>query len=314
MNTARFLTVAFPLLLHSLSALEVDALPGILASCNGKPVARDEVVAELKSPLSALKLPEDRDKIEKLIRRAVDNVICRRILDEQLAAAELRPSRALALEYINAAMAPLAPAAKLALERGLLPHVDDGAFQLKAATHLLLVRVFGRDRMEVASGEVERFYELNRSRYSKPDRWDVGVIRIGSEKKDAVEAAEAARARLLQGEPFERVAGEYDPEGSGKNVPAEKLHVFFTRELSRMAEGDVSPVLRAADGLYVLQLRRRKIGGVMSLDEAEPYIRIELSALKDTLALRRFLAERFRASKIVYAELPQSELRDEAVR
>ena len=311
MNSARFFTVAFSLLLHSLSAFDVDALPEILANCNGKPVARDEVSAELKSPLSALKLPEDRDKIEKLIRRAVDNVICRRILDEQLAAAGLRPSRALALEYINAAMAPLAPAAKLALERELLPHADDGAFQLKAATHLLLVRVFGRNLMEVDSGEVERFYELNRSRYSKPDRWNVGVIRIGSEKKDAVEAAEAARARLLQGELFERVAGEYDPDGSGKNVPAEKLHALFARELSRMAEGDVSPVLRVADGLYVLQLRRKKIGGVMPLEEAESYIRIELSALKDTLALRSFLAERFRASKIVYAELPQPGPREE---
>ncbi len=301
----RFLikTAGFLWLADAVAALELGVLPEVLAVHDGSPVRRDELASALVRPLSALDLPADADKIRKLVRREVDNEICRRMLEAMLAAAKLTPSRELALRYVNESLRPLAPAAKLILERKLLPQIDRPEFQLKAATHWFLLTRFDPALFEVSPAEVERCYMLNQANYRRADRWDVGVIRIDRKRSNAAEAAEEARARLLQGEAFERVAAEFSPAGGGDSLPPEKLHRLFAAELSRLSAGDVSAVLKDADAFYVLLLRDKEIGGVMPLGEAEPYIRLELSALKDALALRRVLAGRFAASKIVYTPL-----------
>ena len=288
------------------SAMEIGELPEVLASYRGAVVRRDEVAAVLKRPLAGLRPAKDPDKIRQTVRRAVDDEICRRMLAEMLAAANLSPSREVALRYVNESLRPLAPAAKLALERELLPQIDRSDFQLKAATHLFLATRFKPSVLEVSSAEAERFYMLNCEHYRKPDHLDVGVIRIDRKLPRAAESAEEARARLLQGEAFDRVAAEYSPEGGGRLSP-EKMRKLFAVELSRLSAGDVSSVLKDADAFYILLLRDKKIGGLIPLAEAEPYIRMELSALKDAMALRRVLAERFAAAGIAYTPLEFSE-------
>ena len=285
------------------AALEPGELPEVLAVCGGVPVRRGEIASALKRPLAKLELPGDADKIRKTVRREVDNEICHRILDSMLAAAKIVPSRELALRFVNESLRPLAPAAKLILERELLPQVDNKEFQLKAATHFLLLGCFDPASLEVSAAEVERCYMLNKESYRRPDRWDVGVIRIDRNRDNAAEAAEEARARLLQGEAFERVAAEFSPGGSGESLPAEKIRNLFSAELSRLSEGDVSSVLKGDGAFYILLLREKKIGGPIPLTEAEPYIRMELSALKDALALRRVIAGRFAAAGVVYTPL-----------
>ena len=290
------------MLVNAAAALEIGSLPEVLAVCNGIPVKREELAEVLERPLAELKSPEDRDKIRQLIRRAVDNEICRRMLSAMLTSAGLAPSRELALRYVNESLLPLAPAAKLALERELLPQVDRPEFQLKAATHLFLLTRFDPSLLAVSAAEVERCYQLNRENYRRPDHFDVGVIRIERRRPNAADAAEEARARLLQGEAFDRIAATYSPDGGGA-LPPERMRKLFASELSRMSAGDVSSVLSDADAFYVLLLRDKRIGGVIPLSEAEPYIRMELSALKDSLALRKLLAERFVSDGVVYTPL-----------
>ena len=302
--TGRWLkTAALFLLANAVSALDLDRLPEVLATCDGAPIRRDELAPALTRQLAPLKLPEDADKIRKLVRREVDNAICRRMLGAMLGAAKLTPSRDTALRYVDESLRPLAPAAKLILERELLPQVDRPEFQLKAATHLFLLTCFDPALFEISSAEVERCSMLNKGNYRRADKLDVGVIRIDRKRSNAAEAAEEARARLLQGEPFDRVATEFSPEGGEKDLPPEKVHNLFASELSRLAAGDVSQVLKDADAFYVLLVREKQIGGAIPLAEAEPYIRMELSALKDALALRQVLAGRFAASKIDYTTL-----------
>lgn len=299
--------VAFFMLLSTAAALEIGSLPETLAVCDGVPVKREDVAGELARPLSALNLPDDRDRIRKAVRRAVDNEICRRMLGSMLTAAGFSPSRELTVRYVNESLRPLAPAAKLAFEKELLPQVDKPEFQLKAATHLFLLTRFDPALFEVSAAEVERCYQLNQANYRRADRWDVGVIRIDRKRKDAADAAGAARARLLQGESFDRIAAEYSPDGGEGQLVLEKVYKLFAAELSRLSAGDVSAVLRDTEAFYVLLLRDKKIGGVIPLAEAEPYIRMELSALKDSLALRKLLAERFVSANIVYTPLDLSD-------
>ena len=63
--------VAFFMLLSTAAALEIGSLPETLAVCDGVPVKREDVAGELARLLSALNLPDDRDRIRKAVRRAV---------------------------------------------------------------------------------------------------------------------------------------------------------------------------------------------------------------------------------------------------
>ena len=245
--------------------------------------------------------------VRKEVRRAVDDEICRRLLDDMLKKAALKPSRELALEYLAVMLADVPILRRRELERELLPQADSPEFQLKAAVHIYLLRRFERGILKVTDREIERYYQLNQLRYRLPERWDVGVIRIDRKRNSAADLAESARARLLQGEAFERVAKEIDPDGGGERLSPEELRRLFADELSRLSPGDVSRAVSTADAFFVLLLRGRELGGAIPLEEVSGCIRLELSAVKDTLALRKLIVERIAESVIVYAESLRSE-------
>lgn len=282
-------------------ALELTDLPEILVTVNGVPLRRDELASELIPLLSRLNAEGGGDEAAaREIRRVVDDAICRRLLDEKLRSSGLSPSRAAAERYLDKALKELPTMARMKLEYELKPRLDDPAFQLKAAVHLYLETRFTAGELAVSDAEIERYYQLNQLRYRLPERWDLGVIRIDRSRRDASELAASARARLLQGEAFDHVAGELDPEGAGK-MPAENLRALFAGELNTLAPGDVSRVIAAPDAFYVLLLRGRVSGGMIPVAEAAPYIRLELSAAKDTLALRKILMMDFAAAKVIYS-------------
>lgn len=285
----------------SCGAVELVELPEVLATFNGVPVTRSELAAVLRPRLASLDGRNQKAAVRDEIRRAVDDEICRRLLGEMLKSAGLTPSRELALEYLAGVFRDIPAARRGELERELLPQVDTPAFQLKAAVHLYLVRHFDRGLLKITDSEIKRYYQLNQLRYRLPEKWDVGVIRIARRRTAAAETAESARARLLQGEPFERVAKEVDPEGGGSGLSPSELRRLFANELSRLAPGDISRVISGPDSFYILLLRKRELGGMIPLDEAAGYIRLELSAAKDSLALRRLLMDRIGRAKIVYA-------------
>ena len=291
----------------SCGAVELVELPEVLATLNGVPIRRDELAAVLTPRLAGMEGGPRETAVRKEVRRAVDDEICRRLLDDMLKKAALKPSRELALEYLAVMLADVPILRRRELERELLPQADSPEFQLKAAVHIYLLRRFERGILKVTDREIERYYQLNQLRYRLPERWDVGVIRIDRKRNSAADLAEEARARLLQGEAFERVAKEIDPDGGGERLSPEELRRLFADELSRLSPGDVSRAVSTADAFFVLLLRGRELGGAIPLEEVSGCIRLELSAVKDTLALRKLIVERIAESVIVYAESLRSE-------
>jgi parvulin-like peptidyl-prolyl isomerase len=287
-------------------ALELTDLPEVLVMVDGVPLRREELASELVPLLSRINAAGGDDELAaRELRRVVDDAVCRRLLDEKLKSSGVLPSRKVAERYLAETLKNLSPLSRLKLEHELTPRLDDPEFQLKAAVHLYLVQRFTAGELEISDAEVERYYQLNQLRYRLPESWDLGVIRIDRSRRDAAEIAATARARLLQGEAFEHVAREVDPDGGG-NFSADRLQALFADALNSLSPGDVSRVITAPDAFYILLLRGKVAGGMIPVADAAPYIRLELSAVKDTLALRKILMADFAAAKVVYSPLVKS--------
>lgn len=284
------------------AAMDPAELPEILAVVNGKPIRRDELTARLAPELAHLELERDRDQVRSVVRRCVDDAICSFLLDAELKKYAIVPSRAAAETYLSGLLRLMPTASGGKFEREIAPRLDTPEFQLKAAVHLYLERCFPPEMLTVSRTEIERYYELNRLRYRLPERWDIGVIRIDRKRADAAEVAASARARLLQGENFERVAQEVDPEGAGGKLPTGEVRELFAKELAAMAPGDVSGVVAAPDAFCVMLLRGRSSGGMMPLDEVAPFIIMEISSAKDSLALNRMLTKALKAAHVAYSQ------------
>lgn len=307
MTSAGRHVLAAALLLSALfcPAAELTELPEVLATFEGSPIRRGELAPEIAARLAELAPEADREAVRRLVRRGVDDAICRRLLDAELKKHGLAPSAKLAEQYLAAQLGMVPQDARENLERELAPRLKSPDFQLKAAVHLYLERRFSPLALSVSPAEIERYYEINRQRYRLPERWNVGVIMIDRRRADAADIAAAARARLLQGENFDRVARELDPEGGGDRLSPEAMRELFAGELSRLSPGDVSRVISSPDAYYILRLRSRDPGGEIPLEVAAPYIRLEVSAAKDSLALNRVLVELFKASHIEYSPFLQ---------
>ena len=281
--------------------MDTSELPEVLAELNGVPIRREELKSELDPQLAPLDAKRDRAQVQSIVRRGVDEAICRRLLDAELKKQGIVPSRTVAEEYLAGMLRLMPPGSRKKFEEEISPRLDTPDFQLKAAVHIYLERRFSPDLLAVSAAEVGRYYELNRLRYRLPERWDIGVIRIDGRRGDAAETAASARARLLQGENFERVAKEVDPEGAGGKLPTGEMRAIFARELAAMSPGDVSNVVSARDGYYVMLLRGREVGGEMPLAEVAPFIVMEISSAKDSLALNKVLTAALRAAHVRYA-------------
>ena len=290
--------VVFPLLGRAMDPAE---LPEILAVVNGKTIRRDELTSELAPRLAKLELDRDRSQVRGAVRQCVDDAICRFLLDAELKKSGIVSCRAAAEIYLAGLLRLMPPTSGAKFEREIAPRLDTPEFQLKAAVHLYLERRFPPGMLTVSRAEVERYYELNRLRYRLPERWDLGVIRIDRKRADAAEVAAVARARLLQGENFERVAKEVDPEGAGGRLPTGEVRALFAQELATMAPGDVSNVVATPEAYCVMLLRGRIAGGTMPLEEVAPYVIMEISSAKDSLALNRVLTKVFEAAHVVYS-------------
>ena len=284
-------------------AMDTTELPEVLGQLNGIPIKRDELAGELAPQIADLESERDRSQVRHIVRKCVDAEVCRRLLAAEFKKQGIVPSRALAEEYLAGLMKQMPSSSREKIRLEMSPSLDTGDFQLKAAVHIYLERRFSPAAFSISPAEIMRCYELNRPRYRKPDHWDIGVIRIDRKRGDAAEVAASARARLLQGENFERVARELDPEGASGKLASPDVRTLFERELAVMAPGDVSKVLSTGDACYVLLLRSKVIGGAMGLDEVTPVIVMELSAAKDALALRKVLTDEMKKAEIIYTPI-----------
>lgn len=269
-----------------------DFLPEVVATVDGKPIRRSELSVQL--PPGAV---PDRAALIPLMRRAIEAKICFALIDELLRSAGIVPSRELALEYLKQ-LNSLLPRGIPGTPPERFPQLaSQPQFQLNAALHRCFARM-APDQIKVTDQEIETFYRLNQPQFLLPEQVDLGIIQFPASRPTAREEAETVRSRLLQGEAFDRVAREVNPEGV--TLDAGAIVQLLRREQPELKVNGISRPLRAGEFWVVVKLRGRTEPAFVPLETVAPYIREQLAAAKVGRALELYLRERMQKMKIEF--------------
>jgi len=273
-----------------------DALPEIVAAVDGHPIRREAVVERLRG--SGVLSPDNPPEVRNAaVRRAAESEIYFFLLGRLLATERIVPSE-------EAAARRLAELQRL-LPRGLPELGRSGLMQLAASEHYRwnvaleeYLRRVAPEVIAVGDAEVELFYRLNQEQFRLPEQYQFGVIRIAKSVPGAKERAETVRARLRQGEDFDRVAAEVDPEGS--EIGAAELLDLLRRGDPALPEGSVSRVLEEPTAYYLVKVRSKTPGHFVPFEEIAPYLRIQLVSEKTAAALAAILRGELKKAKVQY--------------
>ena len=269
-----------------------DFLPEVVATVDGKPIRRSELSVNL--PAGAV---PDRAALVALMRGAVEAKICLSLIDELLHSAGIVPSRELALEYLKQ-LNSLLPRGIPGTPPERFPQLaSQPQFQLNAALHRCFARM-APDQIKVTDQEIETFYRLNQPQFLLPEQVDLGIIQFPASRPTAREEAETVRSRLLQGEAFDRVAREVNPEGV--TLDAGAIVQLLRREQPELKVNGISRPLRAGEFWVVVKLRGKTEPAFVPLETVAPYIREQLAAAKVGRALELYLRERMQKMKIEF--------------
>ena len=269
-----------------------DFLPEVVATVDGKPIRRSELSVNL--PAGAV---PDRAALVSLMRGAVEAKICLSLIDELLHSAGIVPSRELALEYLKQLNSLLPRGIPGTPPERFSILASQPQFQLNAALHRCFARM-APDQIKVTEQEVETFYRLNQTQFLLPEQFDLGIIQFPVNLPAGREEAETVRSRLWQGEAFDRVAREVNPQGV--TLDAGAIVQLLRREQPELKVNGISRPLRAGEFWVVVKLRGKTEPAFVPLETVAPYIREQLAAAKVGRALELYLRERMQKMKIEF--------------
>lgn len=288
----------FPLFFPASQGAEIRSLhdfPEIVAEFGGMKFRRDDVLNTLRAGgrISAESSPEEA---ALWIRREVGEQVWRSLIEKMLADAGITPNKAGALAYLERLDA--------ALPGEGLPGIPTSEFAARAADSDLQLKAalydyFRRrepEAIRVSDREVAMLYQQERERFLLPAQMGIGVIEIP--RSAGREKAETVRARLLQGENFFRVAAEVNPDGAKSS--SEEILELLHEVAPGLAAGNVAPVFGNDEYWFVVRVSEKSPVRVISLEEAAPYLREEIAAVKAGRALERKLRDMLSKQPIVF--------------
>ena len=170
------------------------------------------------------------------------------------------------------------------------------------------------DKISVTDAEARAYYDAHRQDFTTPSEItlreifvDVPVTDLGvnvAQDDDARAEAEGLRKRLLDGEPFPRLAAEFSDAPSKANggligpIRRDELADALQTRIDQMKVGDVSEVMRTGRGYQILKLESRTDTRVRGFDDARNDISNKVGADKMTGERLKYL-ERLRAQATI---------------
>jgi len=284
-----FLTVFLP-------AAQLQDLPEVLGTWKNFQVTRNMAAKDLLPFLPEYNYSQQPPELEKLVHKAVDNLVFRHILEEKLKEQNIAVNRETAKSYIEGQQLFPLSAANKKLTAQLDKLAGQADFQFKAALHCYFVWV-SPELVLIKKEEVERFYRLNRKLYKKPDEYDLDVLKLPKSKTAAADL-ETAEALLRQGEDFESVSKRFHNQSKdGEALPQEALEAF-----PNMKEGEIMRC-EDKDFLYLIQLDKRLPGALAPLEDVAPFIAINLNSSKVSRAAELLLTDEISRCPVNYTPL-----------
>jgi parvulin-like peptidyl-prolyl isomerase len=276
------------------------------AGTDGSPVA-DAVVAtvdgrevrahEVLQVRAERRFMGETDDAERALDEAVERHLMRREAERLGAAADEAEigRRMTELESSSGGAAAL---------DGLLEQAGMSREQLRQSVTDGVLREALRDAkytgVEASAREVAGYYRRNRARlFTRPASVRLGAIQVRTKM-----VAENAIGRLREGRPFDEVARQFsiDPEARSTGgemgwVLTSSLPSALRRAVAGAGEGVIRRPVGSGNSWYVLNVEGRRAARVMTLEEVRDRLTTELTQLKRSKALQRWLrAARERAT------------------
>ncbi len=185
--------------------------------------------------------------------------------------------------------------------------------------------VFGH--INVSNDEAKKYYENHMTEFTSQPSVTLReiLVKVGDGKninvgqdEEAKQKAESIRERALKGESFEKLAELSDAPSKANGgllgpVLRSDLDPNFSKTLSTMKVGDVSPVLRTPTGYDIVKLESSTDARVLPFEEARQQIANKVYAGKQQVEFESYI-KKLRASAIIDWKVPElKKLYDEQV-
>ncbi len=169
---------------------------------------------------------------------------------------------------------------------------DTSFFYVLSNMVIELKRRLGRDELRAPEDRLQQHYEAVKDElYKLEDRLTVWAISVpfrrrseeseGLTREEARAGIEEAKARLDEGEEFEKLAAIHNEDGSlGERRLDDRSRRFderrcprFKEEAEKLSEGDVSGIFEERGTFYIVKCVKREAAGHMPYDEAKHNVR-----------------------------------------
>ena len=256
----------------------VVVLDRIVAVVNDEVITRNDLDERVKLAFAQLKRqntpPPPRDVLEKQL---LDRLITDRVQLQFAKETGLRVEDA----DLDRAILRIADENKMtlsqlrqALENDAMPFAK---FREDIRNEIIMARLREREvdnRIVVSDGEIDNFIKTQQTQSSGSDEYNLSHILVTVPENASPEQIQARRARAEQalaqvkgGTDFRQVAASFSDapdalQGGGMGWrDANRLPALFTDALQKMQSGEVTALLRSANGFHVLRLNERRGGG-----------------------------------------------------
>jgi peptidyl-prolyl cis-trans isomerase SurA len=280
----------------------------VWADVDGKPIYREQVERYYRSRVAAGSEAGSREQALSFQLNILNELINNEILVAHASRAQIRLSEAEVDTKVAELQSPYSKEEfqKKLTEQGLNPaHLRDEVRQSLIINKLINKEI--ASRLTVTDAEVANYYERNKATFNVPEtQYHMAQIAVtptaetqvrNTKNDDAKNPQVAERkitalyARLQSGEDFGKVAQEYSEDartaaGGGDMgfIPATTLasNTQLKQVITSLKVGQMTGIMRTADGYHILKLLGREEAGQRSL--ADPQVR---SAIRQTLMNER---------------------------
>lgn len=175
-----------------------------------------------------------------------------------------------------------------------------------------------RKKVNITAEDVERYYQLNRKKFTTEERVRLRHILLSfpngtaaDKEEELVQKAREIRGRALSGEDFAKLARAYS-EGAGAEGGGDigwVKHGSLLKEIDEVAfqklsVGEVSEPLRTGLGLHLIKLEEKDSGRLLPLADVRAKIRDELYATALEERYQKWLKTDLRKNHRVDVMLP----------
>jgi len=243
-------------------------------------------------------LPKSPVERSRTLKKLVDTEVYMLIVRELLNRSGIYPSPRIAQRYI--AVRRGQASGKFAEEfiKNLETKAFQRDFQLKAALYFTFYAAVPSS-VEPSAEEIKTHYFLNQEKFQTQVQRNLALFKAGPRNAEGKIRAGTILSRLKQGENFEALAKQFDPNGQ-KNTPAlQLLTQTYIDRIKDLPQGKVISI-ETPDGIFIVKMLSRKEPSAIPLEETASYIREMLSSRKLQRTLEQYIREILAKKPVTY--------------